>query len=99
MLPDLIIFVPGHVSRINCSGVWYAAMPQEQWPTDREYLHSLESSWDELYGDRGNELVFIGQNLDREKTIGRLKECLVTNEEDLGGVPVWDKFSDPLPVW
>ena len=25
----------------------------------KEYLHSLESNWDQLYGDRGNELVFI----------------------------------------
>lgn len=32
--------------------------------------------WDEKYGDRLNQIVFIGKNLDRDQIISRLQICL-----------------------
>ncbi|MGJ1415073.1 GTP-binding protein [Sphingobacterium multivorum] len=32
-------------------------------------------------GDRKNELVFIGQHLEKEKYLSELEECLLTEEE------------------
>ena len=79
--------------------MWYAALSKTEWPKDTETLENLRQSWDEIYGDRGHELVFIAQNLEKEKTIKKLSKCLLTDEEDRGGVPIWQNFKDPLPLW
>jgi G3E family GTPase len=89
----------GQVASLECAGRWYAASPQEEWPTDQDDLDVLKGDWDEVYGDRGQELVFIGQDLDETAAKRKLNACLVTEEEDRGGVPLWKQFRDPLPEW
>lgn len=89
----------GQVVTLECAGRWYAASPQSEWPTDQDDIDLIKSDWDEVYGDRGQELVFIGQDLDEAKATESLGSCLVTDEEDKGGVPVWKRFKDPLPRW
>lgn len=89
----------GHVARFEASGYWYASLPQDRWPKDPESLELLQRDWDDTYGDRGQQLVFIGQDLNKREMSKRLSACLVTQEEDMGGVPVWQKFDDPLPAW
>ncbi len=37
--------------------------------------------WHPQWEDRKNELVFIGQNLEKEKCIAELEACLLTEEE------------------
>ena len=99
--PDLIGLwsQAGQVVSLECAGRWYAASPKELWPTDPEELHLIQQDWDESYGDRGQELVFIGQDLDKEKIIDQLDSCLLKENEDQGGVPLWRSFNDPLPKW
>jgi G3E family GTPase len=41
----------------------------------------IESRWDKRFGDRMNELVFIGQYLDKEQIRTELESCLMTGEE------------------
>ena len=89
----------GQIVTLECSGIWYAASPQEEWPTDPEDLEALQKDWDPVYGDRGQELVFIGQAYDEVKIRDLLNKCLLTEEEDLAGAPAWSKFNDPLPKW
>lgn len=89
----------GLVVSLECGGRWYAASPKAEWPTDPDDLETLQRDWDQTYGDRGNELVFIGQNLDKEAVMQMIEKCLVTAEEDQGGVPVWKRLKDPLPAW
>ncbi|MGA9468463.1 MAG: GTP-binding protein, partial [Exiguobacterium marinum] len=48
----------------------------------------------EPYGDRQNELVLIGQRMDRETVEQSLDACLLTEKEM---AEPWDSFSDPLP--
>ena len=45
------------------------------------------------------ELVFIGQGLDKEKMTQKLDECLLTEEEVLKGREYWETLKDPFPVW
>jgi G3E family GTPase len=58
----------GQVVTLECAGRWYAALPQEEWPTDSEELALLEKDWNEAYGDRGQELVFIGQDYNKDES-------------------------------
>ncbi len=99
--PDFIglFSLAGTLATIDCAGIWFAASPREEWPEDAEELALIEKDWDPVYGDRGNELVFIGQEMNKEKYLKLLDECLLTEQEDLAGVPLWKTFKDPLPKW
>ena len=57
---------------------WLAAFPEdEQKRTKREYPE-IEESWDERYGDRINQIVFIGKDFDPQQVEERLRVCLVS---------------------
>ena len=55
--------------------------------------------WVEPFGDMRQELVFIGQGLDKEKMIERLDECLLSEDEVLKGKTYWKTLNDPFPAW
>ncbi len=85
----------------DCSpaGVWYAALPREDWPQDPEQLAELEREWREPWGDRRQELVLIGCELDEAAWRARLDACLLTEREVAGGPARWAKLADPFPPW
>ncbi|MNI43117.1 putative metal chaperone YciC [compost metagenome] len=59
-------------------------MPEEQryqYPSYAEIRAELLKRWHPEWEDRKNELVFIGQDLDKEKYLAELEECLLTEEE------------------
>ncbi|MGH1426344.1 MAG: zinc metallochaperone GTPase ZigA [Arenicella sp.] len=89
----------GGIARYGFGGMFWKAVPKDQWPTDEEYLASIEKQWVEPFGDMRQELVFIGQNLDQEAVVNALDECLLSEEELLRGKFYWDTLSDPFPVW
>lgn len=41
----------------------------------------IEKEWDINFGDRKNEIVFIGQNMNKEKIIQDLNNCLLSDNE------------------
>ena len=45
------------------------------------------------------ELVFIGQNLDKTAMIDALNDCLVSEEDLDEGQDFWESMSDPFPPW
>ena len=89
----------GKIANFEYTGRWFAASPKEYWPEDPEELALIEQDWDPIYGDRGNEIVFIGTDLDKPLMYEKLKACLLTDEEDIKGVPYWKTLPDPLPQW
>ena len=48
---------------------------------------------------RVRNVVFIGQNLDKESMTEALDDCLLTNEDILKGKAHWATFTDPFPAW
>ena len=59
------------------AGLWYATMPEDELKERMEWDKGLQRDWDEVYGDRMQKLVFIGQHLDKEAIIKALDFCLV----------------------
>ncbi|CAM9892126.1 unnamed protein product, partial [Choristocarpus tenellus] len=51
------------------------------------------------YGERCNELVFIGIGMDETSLRARLDLALLTSEEMEGGPQKWDRMTDPFPPW
>lgn len=62
-------------------------------------VDAINNIWQEPYGDMRQELVFIGQGLEREKLIASLNECLLTEDEMEQGRDYWLSLEDPFPDW
>jgi G3E family GTPase len=81
-------------------GYWWAGVAKDRWPTDDESLLAIMKEWQEPFGDRRQELVYIGQNLPKEEMLGRLEACLLTDEEMAMSPAEWTTFfTDPFPSW
>lgn len=87
------------IARYGVAGMFWKAIPKEEWPTDQDYLDAINDIWQEPYGDMRQELVFIGQGLEQEKLIARLNECLLTEDEMEQGLDYWLSLEDPFPEW
>lgn len=88
----------GGSSRIEKAGVWWSSMPfseRTRYASFLDHQETIEKNWDPKWGDKRNELVFIGQELDKVEIIAALENCLVDdNEEQL--MKAMDYF-DPFP--
>ena len=90
-------------SQAGCSvllepaGFWWASAPKDMWPEEEDVLAEIDARMIHEYGDRQQELVFIGQDLDQEQVTRVLKECQLTDEEYELGPPSWEHFFDPMP--
>jgi hypothetical protein len=51
------------------------------------------------YGDRRQELVFIGIELNIPAVRNQLDACLLTNAEMAQGSKKWARYRDPFPAW
>jgi len=87
--------------RAESAGVWWASMPFSErirYGAFAENQKTIESRWDKRFGDRQNELVIIGQDLDQEVIEEELELCLCT-EAEIKKMEVGGKFNDPFPVF
>ena len=67
----------GKQMSLKNAGQWYATMPENQLANMLRSDPVLAADWDEVYGDRMQKLVFIGQNLDKAYIKKELDACLV----------------------
>lgn len=70
--------------RTDSAGVWWSSMPfqkRSQYMAFLENQEQIEEEWDATFGDRKNEIVFIGQAMDEKSIRTNLDACLATNEE------------------
>ncbi|MFQ3172667.1 MAG: G3E family GTPase [Oleispira sp.] len=89
----------GGIAHHGPAGMFWKAVPENQWPQDKESLSYIESLWQEPFGDMRQELVFIGQHIDVPAMRESLNECLLSEEEVLKGQSSWLKLDDPFPAW
>tara|TARA_A200000159_G_scaffold78140_1_gene72382 strand:- start:3097 stop:4317 length:1221 start_codon:yes stop_codon:yes gene_type:complete len=70
--------------KADSAGVWWSSMPYESRIRQVAFVENIkliESDWDVNFGDRKNEIVFIGQNLDKKLIYSHLNECLANDKE------------------
>lgn len=89
----------GGILRHGGAGSWWAAVPEEHWPTEVDYLARIDEKWDEVVGDCRQELVFIGQHINHELLQSQLEAALLTEAEMDEGVDAWSVLADPFPEW
>ncbi len=81
-------------------GVWWCIIPfgeRIQYESFVDNQERIEATWDKTFGDRKNEIVFIGQDMEEEKIKKELDACLSTDEE-LSNLK-WKKgYEDEWPV-
>jgi G3E family GTPase len=94
------ISIAGKLAEISPAGKWWAAIPREEWPHDEEdTIEYIQELWKEPYGDRRQELVFIGVGVDKAELQKKLEACVLTDEEYAQGPKVWQTYTDPVHAW
>jgi len=90
----------GGASRHGPAGQWWQSVDRADWPDDPVWRAELEQLWfDEVVGDRRQELVFIGIGLDEAALRTRLDACLLSDAEWHAGPRAWSALLDPFPSW
>lgn len=89
----------GAACRTEAAGLWWAAVEKNQWPEDDEQCREIARLWKKPWGDRRQELVIIGQDLDEAGMTRRLDACLLTDAEMEQGPGAWRGYPDPFLEW
>lgn len=89
----------GQTMSLAPGGIWWAARPESEWPDEPELIREVKANWHDGVGDRRQELVFIGLQMDQQGIIRDLMACLLSNEEMRQGDPIWETYEDPFPAW
>ena len=87
----------GAMSSVTPLGGWWAAVPRERWPDHAEALEKMRENWVEPWGDRRQELVFIGAGMDHAALTAKLDACLL--DADSFSPELWADMADPFPKW
>ncbi len=86
--------------RADSAGVWWSSMPfqkRAEYMAFIENQDAIEKEWDSTFGDRKNEIVFIGQDMDEPSIRESLDACLATENEIESGL--WKNgYLDDWPV-
>ena len=99
--PDFVgeVSQAGAFVRHQGIGRWWAAVPEERWPESKEFRDAINNYWTEDYGDRRQEIVFIGikNQMDEIAMKKELDKLLVKHY--LASPEICRKLSDPFPQW
>lgn len=96
---ETILFsVAGSTLTFEPSGLWLAASPAEaeEGVADPELEEYIGKVWEPEFGDRRQELVFIGVEMDRPVLEAKLNATLLTDDEMGEGAEVWKSYNNPF---
>ena len=86
--------------KADSAGVWWSSMPFKNRIQQIAFIENqeeIEKDWDKTYGDRKNEIVFIGQNMNEDLIRSHLEGCLLS-EDNLKNLDLQNGYEDAWPV-
>lgn len=86
----------GGMARYGMAGLFWHAVPKEEWPEDQASQQAIAQMMQGPFGDCRQELVFIGQRLDQAKMRQQLAACLLTEDELALSRAEWQRFANPF---
>ena len=89
----------GALSSVKPIGTWWAALPKDRWPAHISTSDYMAEHWSEPWGDRRQELVFIGAGIDWAALKSKLDACLVPAVLAAGPDALPLDLPDPFPGW
>ena len=89
----------GGACALSGAGSWWATAPREEWPDDAETRAEIEANSEGEFGDRRQELVVIGRDVDEPGLRARLDACLLDDAELAQGPAAWAALDDPFAPW
>lgn len=90
----------GAIARVTAMGHWWRAIPKQHWPDHPEWKRLMERHWSPVWGDRRQELVFIGTGMDEAAIRKALDNCLTGSPTATRFDPnAYRHLRDPFPFW
>ncbi|GHA58985.1 cobalamin synthesis protein CobW [Amylibacter ulvae] len=88
----------GALSTVRPLGQWWASVPKDKHPTHSDAVAYMARHWQEPFGDRRQELVFIGTGMDQDWITRTLDSALI-DDAQIHAPQNWGRFPDPFPMW
>ncbi|MEM8707009.1 MAG: zinc metallochaperone GTPase ZigA [Actinomycetota bacterium] len=88
----------GRMTDYQPLGYWWSSVPKERWPTDAESRREIEEIMQKPFGDRRQEIVIFGIDIDEASISAELEACLLTHAELSKGWAGWKTLPDPFPA-
>lgn len=80
-------------------GRWWVTVPKSRWPNSSDFNRTIKKYWNHNFGDRRQEIVFIGQKelINEQKIRNDLNECLI--KDYISSPNKYNNIFDPFPLW
>jgi len=86
----------GGACQYELAGTWWATCPERDWPESSGVRDKIRSHFQEPYGDRRQEIVLIGIDMDINGLRSKLDGALLTDEEFEESPSGWKGYQDPF---
>ena len=86
--------------RADRAGVWWCSMPYKdriRYASFLDNIEDIEKRWDKRFGDRYNEIVIIGREMNKDLITIELETCLCTPAE-IAAMERGQPFKDDFPI-
>ncbi|MEM1206455.1 MAG: zinc metallochaperone GTPase ZigA [Acidobacteriota bacterium] len=87
----------GGVSNVEPMGMWWAAVPRRHWTAPEGERPDQDPNWHPRYGDRSQQIVFIGQDMDEPALRAQLDDCLLDPQVAATNSKEWARLTNPFP--
>ena len=90
----------GSITRVSGLGYWWTAVSKDDWTPEQVEALRRNPHWHEIWGDRRQELVFIGTDMNETAIRHALNECLIgASDSQRLAKADFAKVADPFPRW
>ncbi|MEH7827271.1 GTP-binding protein [Gemmobacter denitrificans] len=87
----------GAMSSVTPLGRWWASVPADRLPKHPDAQAEIAAKWQDPWGDRRQEIVFIGAGHDRDAICAALDAALLP--VNCFTPAAWADLPDPFPLW